>query len=118
MIPTWSSATSASSHWNPGRPTTVRRPAQVRGAAAEVVLQVGRLPVLVDLLGAGLPHVDDRQPLVVPGLDLARAPRRGAGRFARLRYARAARPRPDLIGLHATPPAWPEAVGGPGSPPG
>src|SRR3954454_6261583 len=95
----------------------VRRPAQIRGAAAEVVLQVGRLAVLMDLLGAGLADVDDRQPLMVPGLDLAQAPG-GAGRRARPRRARTARPGVDLIGPHAPPPARPGAVAGPGSPSG
>src|SRR5689334_24979575 len=36
----------------------VRRPAPLGGAAAEVVLQVGRLAVLMDLLGGGLADVD------------------------------------------------------------
>ena len=95
MIPTWSSADLGQQPLE-ARPAgdgpaaaalvlvddghAVRRPAQLRGAAAEVVLQVGRLAVLVDLLGAGLADVDDRQPLMVPGLDLAQAPGGGAGR--------------------------------------
>src|SRR5262245_2664510 len=96
----------------------VCRPAQVRGAATEIVLQVGRLAVLMALLGAGLADVDDRQPLMVPGLDLAQAPDGGAGRRPRSRGARAAGPRVDLIGSHAAPPARPGAVAEPGSPSG
>ena len=54
----------------------------------------------------------------MPGLDLAHAPGGGAGRRARPRGARTARPGVDLIGPHATPPARPGAVAGPGSPSG
>ena len=53
----------------------VRRPAQGDGATSQVVLQGGRLAMLEHLLGGGLPHIDDRQPIEVPGPDLARSPR-------------------------------------------
>lgn len=47
----------------------VRRPAQGDGAAPQAVLQGGRLAMLEHLLGGGLPHIDDRQPVEMSGLD-------------------------------------------------
>ena len=75
--------------------------------------------MLVDLLGAGLADVDDRQPVEVPGLDLALPPRRSADRVIAPRIARASRcPGPDFMGFHAAPPASLEASAAAGPPSG
>ena len=56
----------------------IRPPAQGLGAGSELVLAVGRLPVLEDLLGSGLTDIDHGQPIEVvriesfPGRDWIR----------------------------------------------
>lgn len=83
----------------------IRGPSQGDGAALQVVLQGGRLAMLENLLRGGLPHIDDRQSVEMPGLDLA--PRPG-GLVDQPRIGRSGRPRGDLIDSHGAPPAPPE----------
>src|SRR6266536_2544669 len=51
-----------------------RRPPQRDRALGQPVLQPRRLLVIVDLGGGGLADVDRRQPVTMPGLDLAPRP--------------------------------------------
>src|SRR5947209_2185237 len=94
----------------------VRRPAQGDGAASQVVLQCGRLAMLEHLLGGGLPHIDDRQPVEVAGPDLARPPGGLVDRPTGAVISRPGRLRGDLIDSHGAPPAPPGALAVAGPP--
>ena len=56
----------------------VASPAEFAGAIGQGVLAGGGFPMVEDLLGRGLPDVDDGGPGGVPGLELG--DRAGAGR--------------------------------------
>jgi hypothetical protein len=58
----------------------VRPPAQGHGAIGELVLAVGGFPVIEDLLGRGLAHVDHSEAVEVVRLNLARG---GSGKWSR-----------------------------------